>query len=179
LVKGTLVGNKVVIFNVEKGRDVYGRGFYGKPIGVPKPKGVEFESPLVLDLMEGAYLMSKGELEVETMEGKKVELSAMLKMCEKDFVGFREKFAVYRDLRDKGYIVLPGIKFGSDFAVYERGPGVDHAPYLVDVRKPEELLTAPKIVLSGRLATAVKKQFIVAVAEKDGRVEYLSFEWWR
>ena len=42
---------------------------------------------------------------------------------------------VYRDLRESGLIVTPGIKFGCDFAVYKYGPGVEHAPYMVSVKK--------------------------------------------
>ena len=53
---------------------------------------------------------------------------------------------VYRELRDRGYIVTPGIKFGSDFAVYEHGPGIDHAPYIIQVMVPKANLTATGIV---------------------------------
>ena len=38
-------------------------------------------------------------------------------------------------MRDSGLIVTPGIKFGCDFAVYKYGPGVEHAPYMVTVKK--------------------------------------------
>ena len=46
---------------------------------------------------------------------------------------FDIKYLVFKKLRDVGYVVSPGIKFGCDFAVYEHGPGIDHAPYLVQV----------------------------------------------
>ena len=83
-------------------------------------------------------------------------------------------------MREKGYVVSPGIKFGCDFAVYEHGPGIDHAPFLVQILKKEELLTATNIVLAGRLATTVKKQFIIAVPRiKDKHVEFIGFDWWR
>ena len=39
-------------------------GYYGKPLGVPKPKGPDFEAPLVLDLIEARYLVENGLLEV-------------------------------------------------------------------------------------------------------------------
>ena len=56
------------------------------------------------------------------------------------------KYVVFKKLRDLGYIVTPGIKFGCDFAVYEHGPGLrNHAPYLVQVVKPTENLTATSI----------------------------------
>ena len=45
--------------------------------------------------------------------------------------------------------------------------------------QPESNLTATAIVLAGRLATTVKKKFLVAVVEDSDEVEFLSFEWWR
>ena len=79
-----------------------------------------------------------------------------------------------------GYVVSPGIKFGCDFAVYEHGPGIDHAPYLVQVVKPSDNLTTTGIVLAGRLATTVKKQFILAIPYlKLRKVHFVGFDWWR
>ena len=93
---------------------------------------------------------------------------------------FKEKFLVYKELRSRGYVVAPGIKFGSDFAVYEHGPGIDHAPYIIQVMVPQANLTATSIVLAGRLATTVKKKFLIAVVNYSQEdVEFLSFEWWR
>jgi tRNA-intron endonuclease len=45
--------------------------------------------------------------------------------------------------------------------------------------EPEEKLTATGIVLSGRLATTVKKQFAIAMQVEKGKVEFVSFDWWR
>ena len=74
----------------------------------------------------------------------------------------------------------PGIKFGCDFAVYERGPGIDHAPYLVQVFRATDEMTATCIVLAGRLATTVKKQFILAIPKMaEKKIEYVGFDWWR
>jgi tRNA-intron endonuclease len=77
-------------------------------------------------------------------------------------------------------VVSPGIKFGCDFAIYEHGPGIDHAPFLVQVLNADELITATNIILSGRLATTVKKQFIIAIPKmKDKSVQFIAFDWWR
>jgi tRNA-intron endonuclease len=41
-------------------------------------------------------------------------------------------------------------------------------------------MTATGIVLSGRLATTVRKQFILAIPKTKGkRVDFVSFDWWR
>lgn len=175
---GRLLGNRIIVWDVNESRELYRLGFYGKPLGVHKPKNLEFNAPLILDLIEGLYLVEKGLLKVLDSNGREVSFQELFKVCGKDYVDFERKYAVYRDLRDKNYIVLPGIKFGCDFAVYEKGPGIDHAPYIVRVVKESDRLSATYLVLSGRLATTVRKKFIIAIADRICP-KYLAFEWWK
>ena len=180
LFKGELVENRIVIWDIEQSKKIFGDGYYGKPLGVPKPKGTDFDAPLILDLIEGYHLVSEKKLTIrDANSGKVVSKRKLVEKCESEYVLFKEKFLVYKELRSRGYIVTPGIKFGSDFAVYEHGPGIDHAPYIIQVMQPQSNLTATAIVLAGRLATTVKKKFLVAVVKDSDEVEFLSFEWWR
>lgn len=177
---GELVENRIIIWDIEESRKLFKEGFYGKPVGIAKPKGADFDAPLILDLIEGYYLAKIGRITIHKGEKKKVSLKVMEKICNQEYVDFKEKFLVYKKLRETNYVVTPGIKFGCDFAVYEHGPGIDHAPYLVQVVKPDDDITATSIVLSGRLATTVRKQFILALVDiKQERVNFLSFDWWR
>lgn len=180
MIAGRLVDNRIIIWGIDDSRAVFGSGYYGKPLGVPKPKGTDFDAPLVLDLIEGYYLSDRNKLQIIRTDGGIVSSSEMRRICRKQYSDFDTKYAVFHDLRDRGYIVTPGIKFGCDFAVYERGPGIDHAPYLVQVYRDRDILTATGIVLAGRLATTVKKQFILAIPRvKSGKVDYVGFDWWR
>jgi tRNA splicing endonuclease len=43
----------------------FNNGFFGKPLGNPKPKE-DFEEPLILDIVEGVYLLEKGKIIVES-----------------------------------------------------------------------------------------------------------------
>lgn len=179
-IDGVLVGNRIVVWDIQNSRLLFGNGYFGKPIGISKPKGTQFSHPLILDLMEGYYLSLRLKLILRTNDGKPLSTLDVKSICRKQYEGFDTKYLVFQDLRDKGYIVSPGIKFGCDFAVYEHGPGIDHAPYLVQVCRPHSDLTTTSIVLAGRLATTVKKQFIVAIPmPKEKKVEFVGFDWWR
>ncbi|MFB0514907.1 MAG: tRNA-intron lyase, partial [Candidatus Bathyarchaeia archaeon] len=46
------IENFLVVWNPEDGSELYKIGYYGKPMGIPKPKIAEFNVPLILDLME-------------------------------------------------------------------------------------------------------------------------------
>lgn len=153
-------------------------GYYGKPIGIPKPKLNEINVPLILDLIEGFYLLSKSKIKIYR-DKKSVTEKEMLEICRKEHHNFDKKYTVYRNFRDKGYIVNPGIKFGCDFAVYQKGPGIDHAPYLVQVYNRNEPISSTDIVLAGRLATTVRKQFILAIPSGENDVDYLALDWWK
>jgi tRNA-intron endonuclease len=134
---------------------------------------------LILDLVESYYLIQKGKLKVISRD-KLLSLRDMKEICRKQYDKFDLKYTVFQNLRDRGYVVSPGIKFGCDFAVYEHGPGIDHAPFLVKVLNADEVITATNIILSGRLATTVKKQFIIAIPKmNDKSVQFIAFDWWR
>jgi tRNA-intron endonuclease len=180
MINGRLIENSIVIWDVSHSRTLFASGYYGKPLGTPKPKGTDFDAPLVLDLIEACYLVEKNKLEVFHINGKAAPFAKIKKICKKQYLDFDANYLVFQDLRDKGYIVTPGIKFGCDFAVYEQGPGIDHAPYLVRVFRATDDLAATGVVLAGRLATTVKKQFILAIPRiKDKKVDYVGFDWWR
>ena len=180
-IKVELIENFLVVWDSVDGSELYKMGYYGKPLGISKPKIPEFNVPLILDLMEGVYLTEKGTITVSEDSGKtKVGLAKLKQKAKQLYEKFDEKYSVYEDLRESGLIVTPGIKFGCDFAVYKHGPGVEHAPYMVSVKKAESMITATEIVKAGRLATTVRKRFIIATPSSEkGKGRYLIFKWFR
>jgi tRNA-intron endonuclease len=176
-----LVENFLIVWDPSEGTELYKKGYYGKPLGIAKPKTPEFNVPLILDLMEGLYLAEKNLIAVhEGRLKRKVTLKKLRQIAKELYEEFDEKYAVYRDLRSKELVVTPGIKFGCDFAVYKYGPGVEHAPYMVSVKKAESSLSATEIVKTGRLATTVRKRFIIAMPDLDrGKTQYLIFRWFK
>ena len=175
------VENFLIIWDSKNGSELFKIGFYGKPLGIPKPKSPEFDVPLILDLMEGLYLLEKGLIKVFEAPGRSiVDFEVLRDRARRLYEDFDLKYLVYRDLREKGLVVTPGVKYGCDFAVYKRGPGIDHAPYMVSVKSRKDEISATDIVRAGRLATTVRKRFIIAVPDFEGnRIEYLIFRWFK
>jgi tRNA-intron endonuclease len=171
-----LSDGRFVIWSVKDSRKLFNTDFYGKPLGNPKPKE-DFEEPLILDLVEGLYLLEKGLIIVRS-SGRKMQARQVRRIAREQLTGFDDKYIVYKDLRERGFVVTPGIKYGCDFAVYEHGPGIDHAPYIVQVMSREDQMSAAEIVKVGRLASTVRKTFIAAIPSKES-VEYLEFKWWK
>jgi tRNA-intron endonuclease len=128
--KAELIENRIIVWNISDSKKLFSNGYFGKPIGMPKPKPDEIDVPLILDLIEGCYLQLKSKIQIYKNK-KKISKETMLNICNDEYHDFGKKFQVYKDFREKGYIVNPGIKFGCDFAVYQKGPGIDHAPFLL------------------------------------------------
>jgi len=178
LYKAYLVGDRVVILDDEVAKEIYALGFFGHPLNTEKPKGPEdVRAPLALSPLEALYLTEKGIIEVyDIAENRKFgfeELKAVWSLIE----DLDEKYAVYKEFREKGFIVRSGLKYGSDFTIYEFGPGIDHAPYVVEVRKKSSEIDPADIIKGGRMAHGVRKRYILAVVE-EGRTEYVMLKWY-
>ena len=177
-----LIGTRLIVWDNSDGMSLYRMGFFGKPVGIPKPKPEQdFKAPLMLDLMEGLYLLDRKLIKVTDAEtSKAVSRTRLLALANRIYKQFELCYAAYENLREKGLIVTPGIRFGSDFAIYEHGPGIDHAPFIVTVKREEETMGPFEVVLAGRLATTVRKQFTIAVPRNRGKkVDYLVFRWFK
>ena len=176
--KGEIVENRIIVWDIQESRDLFRNGYFGKPIGIPKPNPDEINVPLILDLMEGCYLLEISKIKIYR-DKKKVSLEELVKICREEYHNFDKKYLVYKDFREKKYVVNPGIKFGCDFAVYNRGPGIDHAPYLIQVYNKSDSISSTGVVLAGRLASSVKKQFILAIPSGKSSIDYLALDWWK
>uniref|UniRef100_A0A915L9V6 tRNA-splicing endonuclease subunit Sen34 n=1 Tax=Romanomermis culicivorax TaxID=13658 RepID=A0A915L9V6_ROMCU len=88
------------------------------------------------------------------------------------------KFAVFKDLHDRGYFLTGGFKFGGDFLAYPGDPFVYHASYIVlIVENKDKILTLDKFAYC-RLGSLVKKTFLLCYWNDDcTRVTYESLNW--
>jgi len=173
-----IIENRLIVWDIEDSRKLFSNGYYGKPIGISKPKPEEINVPLILDLIEGLYLLENKKISIFKNK-KKISVEEIVSICKNEYHDFDKKYLVYKNFRDKGYIINPGIKFGCDFAVYEKGPGIDHAPFLIQVYNRSDTITSTAIVLAGRLATTVRKQFILAIPKGRDKVDFLALDWWK
>lgn len=67
-------------------------------------------------------------------------------------------YHVYRTVKDQGYYLLPGLRFGGKFIGYPNDPLRYHAHYIIKHAEDFDLLD---LVTGGRLATGVKKVWVL------------------
>ncbi|HDN75659.1 MAG TPA: tRNA-intron lyase [Acidilobales archaeon] len=171
-----LLGSKVVIFDIEFAKCLFSEGFFGKPVGVKKPKTTDINLPIELSLIEALYLCELGILKV--FEGdKEVSFNELYERAKKLIPSFERIYPTYKELRERGFIVRSALKYGADFALYRLRPGLEHAPYLVKVLDYNEKLDPGDLIGWGRLSHSVRKDLLLAIVGPDGNRKYIMLKW--
>lgn len=176
--KGVLIGLRVIIPNPEEASELYIKGVFGKPFGIKKPGLQKYNDILELSLFEALYLYERGMINIIDTEGKEISIEELRKICIDRIPDFVELYEVYKDFRNKGFIVRSGMKFGSDFSLYRTAPGIEHAPYLVGVYRKGQEIDPVELIRAGRLSHSVRKKFIIAVHLGDN-LKYAFLEWYK
>jgi len=163
VIPAKLINLRVIIFNPLYGSYLYVNNFYGSPLGINKPRLEYYSKPTELSLIEAQYLLESGRISIFDVESNKSLTSEeFFEFVKNKHNMFEDKYKIYKDLRDKGYVVRPALKFGADFAVYKKGPGLEHSPFIIQVLRSDSNISAMELVRAGRLATSVRKRFIIA-----------------
>jgi len=143
---------------VRLGRDgvqLYEQSGYGRPRG----DGLE------LSPVEALYLVHRGRLELpgETFE-------SMLADFTKD-PGFLRRYLVYRDLRERGYVVQMG---PHDFRVFRRGqrPGSGQSQYMVRVLSERDPVSFGRLITEATSTAHMRKSHLLAVVDDEDELTY-------
>jgi len=158
-----LTGQKVIVTEKKIADQLTQKGF-----------GERKSTKLVLDLKEALYLIEKNKIEVSDENDKKMKFEELLKIAAKKEKAFHSKFVVYSDLREKGYCVKTGFKFGFDLRVYPRGkkPGQAHTQWVVKVAEQNERFSMPEYSRMIRLAQNLNTLPLIAIVDSEDDINY-------
>jgi len=161
LVKGEIISNQTFISEKNMIHELELKG-YGE---IEKEK-------LILKQFETLYLLYSKKLILK--KGKKqIDFNSFMSLSQKTNPEILTKFLIYRDLRNRGYVVKDGFGFGSDFRVYERGHfGEKGAKFLIfglNEGQQEKMGNLQKKIEE---ITQMGKEPIIAVIERRGEIIY-------
>jgi len=133
---------------------------------------------LVLDLFEAAFLVDKEKIIVLDKKEKNVSLKKIISLGLEEDKSFYSKFVVYSDIKEKGYCIKTGLKFGFDFRVYPKGRkmGEVHSQYGVHVSPENEKLSMTQLSRMTRLAGNIHIAAIIAVVDRENEINYYSID---
>ncbi|MCH8908149.1 MAG: tRNA-intron lyase [Candidatus Heimdallarchaeota archaeon] len=170
-----LIGKEIILWDEKLGSILYSRGFFGKPLGIRKSKPGVINRPLILSLFETLYLMEGLKIRIK-QDQKELSVNEFQSYANDTYDGFERKYLIYSNLRDLGYVVKPGMKFGGDFVIYKKGPGLDHSQWVVQVENDQSKITAINIVRASRLASSVKKKYLISTINDNNDIQFYGFE---
>jgi len=172
--EGELIENRIIIWG-PSAVALYDESGYGKPL----PE--ENSDRLELELIEATYLVEKGKLKVKQKGKKKVlKFEDLVRIGSEQVNQFHPQFVVFHDLRERGYLVKTGFKFGAHFRVYERGVKLkrgpkeahEHTQWVVHCVPEESAFSLPEMSRAVRLARNIRATFLWAVIDKEEGVTY-------
>ncbi len=133
---------------------------------------IQFSLPEVL------YLVEKGKIELKK-GNKSIQFEEALKLFKKIDSRIQLKYPVFRDLRDKGYVVKSALKFGADFRVYDKGKTPDevHAKWIIFVEHESNKFSWHEFSAKNRVAHSTKKNLLIAILDEESAVSYYEVSW--
>ncbi len=133
---------------------------------------------LQISLIEALYLVEKDKINVSKND-EKLTIDDLLQIIHEK--NLYSKYIVFRDLRNRGYIIKTGFKYGSEFRLYERGtsPGDGHSHYLVKVASEKDDIHLSDLSSYVRVAHGVNKYLLFAVVDQENDITYYNVEWTR
>ncbi|MBN2368139.1 tRNA-intron lyase, partial [Candidatus Woesearchaeota archaeon] len=170
-IKAKLIDGKLFTETSDAARELFNQSRYGDLQ----------EGRLNLSLIEGLFLMEKGKIEILDGRGKPINFEKFVKKASKTEPNLVIRYAVFKDLRNRGYIVKTALKFGADFRVYDRGvkPGEDHAKWVVYPVHEGSTLTWYEFAAKNRVAHSTKKRLLLGVVDDESDVSFWECRWIR
>lgn len=172
LVTGILAGVRVITESSDEAREFYNQSRFGSMAESGKVE---------LSLLEALYLTEKGRLKVKSEYGKEISFESYVKKARKVEPNFWIRYIVFKDMRNRGYIIKTALKFGADFRVYDRGvkPGEDHAKWIVFPVHEASVYTWHEFSAKNRVAHSTKKRLLLAIVDDENDVTYYTVAWTR
>jgi len=137
------------------GKVLYEQSGYGRPEA----------DGLRLSPQEAVYLLHRQKIEVPgySFDTLFAELS--------NEPNFMRSFLVYRDLRERGYVVQTG---PHDFRVFRRGerPGKGESVYLVRVLSERDPIRFEKLIEEVMASRNMRKQYVLAVVDDEEELTF-------
>lgn len=152
--------NEFLITEEKKFQKLHSKGF-----------GETKEGMFILNSYETLYLFEKKKI----IFNKEITFEQLLKKTKTKL----SQYLVYKELKEKGYRVKTGLKFGSDFRVYskETNGSMIHADWLVIIKHQKDKVSTQELFSQNRVAHTTKKKLILALVDDDYSISFLELTW--
>jgi tRNA-intron endonuclease len=172
VIKAMFANEQVVTEDSDAARELYNQSRFGT---------LSQEGKVQLSLIEALYLAEKKKIGVMDGRNKVISSEQFIKKARRFEPNFWIRFCVYRDMRNRGYIVKTALKFGADFRVYDRGvkPGEDHARWILYPVHEGNMFSWYEFAAKNRVAHSTRKRLLIGIVDEEFDVTYYEIAWKR
>jgi tRNA-intron endonuclease len=160
---GIIDGENIIVEDPTEASQIYNKGYFGNPLS---------GGGLKLNLIEAIYLTEVGKLTIR--KGKKnLDIDKLFRMGNKLVKNFEIKYIVYRDMRQRGYVVKQGNR-PLDFRVLPRGgiPGKNPSKFWILALSERGEFDIKRVVTIVDKVRRVKKILLLAVVDEESDITY-------
>jgi len=168
-IQAQIVG-EIISSNASEAHALYKKSCFGEPSG----------GKIQYSLSETLFLVEKGKMEIFS-RNKKIPKEEVINKFRRIDKKIQIKYFVFKDLRERGYIVKTALKFGADFRVYDKGsrPGKKQANWIVFTGHESKRLTWHEFSAKNRVAHSTKKNILLEIVDEEGDISYYEVKWIR
>jgi len=162
------IAGEIISSNSAEAHSLYQKSCFGEPVG----------DKIQYSFSEAIFLAEKGKIEILS-RSKKIQRQELMNRFRKIDKRIQIKYPVYKDLREKGYVVKTALKFGADFRIYDKGarPGTKHAKWIVFTDHESRKLTWHEFSAKNRVAHSTKKKLLLAIVDDESDITYYEVRW--
>lgn len=158
-------GHSVKLSDPEESKTFYEKGFYGT---------IQEDGALMLNMVETLLMLERHRIYLlNPKTGNEYTFQELISVFVEQDENLWIKYIVYKDLRNRGYVVREGFTEGT-YRVYERGAkvGTNTSKFLVSIVMegiPVKLMELEQIVSSSK---SMRKNLVLAVVDRQGEATY-------
>jgi tRNA-splicing endonuclease subunit Sen34 len=80
-------------------------------------------------------------------------------------------------LKNKGYYITSGFKYGAEFLLYQDDPNFVHSEYILYINKYNEDISVKTIIKNERISVSNKKKHLIASIDDSGDIKFFNLSW--
>ncbi len=164
-----LQGTVIIVKDHQDARIIYDNGFYGL---------LNKDKTLSLNFEEALHLLEREVIRIADENGVWLNVSICARIFSERKEGFWKDYLVYKDLRNRGYIVGQGISDTVKYRLYPRGAkiGQEVAKIMIcplgenmtiNIENLDEIVTQTQ---------SLKKKLLIACVDRLGDVSYYELQ---
>lgn len=166
-IQSTLVKNQVTS-NSSEAHTLFEKSHFGEKLN----------QKIIYSTCEAFFLTENNKMQILDFRNNPLSETQLLKkFCQLD-KNFPTKYTVFKNLREKGYVVKTALKFGAEFRVYEKTKNT-HSKWLCFPTQENQSLKWQDFVAKNRVAHSSKKNLLIAIVDEEADISYFEIKWTR